>query len=804
MAISGARGSDEGYYTCVGNSQFKKEAVFTSNLKIASRVYSTDIRPLSERLIFPPPDKDRFILVKNGEKLTIECRLPQSLPKAKLRLSRKSTDGVHYLKTEKTNYGIKIFWRKAADEAVSGEYNCEAENEAGKRNYSFFVYVISKPQFKKSTPISQRVKEGENVTFRCILLKGLNPTTKLAWMKDDVEINTLDTRFKVNSGRGELFIRDVQEYDAGSYSCKATTKSKFFQAVQSDNANLKVIIKLKFIPSFKDIYYLERSSYSSIDCKVKGSAIPTVIWRKSDNSKLPLHVYQKGDKLIFNKTEQSHSGNYTCISRLKNEKIEKTINITIVMKPKFSILPINTTVKIGSPVMLHCVAVGDPPPKVHWVHEFNKDLMKNSRFELKGNGTLSISTTYMQDAGKYTCWAGNTGGLSHAIVYLHVSSEDENSRASKFSMMKTIIIAVCSAVAYLAVVIGLTVYCSLRLVKRRNASKLPEDKQDGAECTELIEKPNNVHSIQTVGSIIKSDLNDSRSHASSHQSQSTATTSGYSKLLLRHNLQTIGLLGKSTFGEVLLAKSRTQDYSDTLVVVKSLLSSDEYHGQMFRSEIELFSRVSHDNVSKILAVSKDTEPHFFIMQYLEWGMLSAYLVALRRDSTSTTSPLTYGQQLAMCHQVSLGLEHIASLRMVHGDVAARNILLSPSLRLKVSTIALSRDAHAQDYYIIREKPVPIRWMAPEGLTPAELSTKSDVFSFGVFVWEVFTLGLIPHTHLANEEVLQALEAGTLILDPLQHCPLSTVIERCTMHQPVLRPSFSEISSILADMTKDCH
>lgn len=660
---------------------------------------------------------------------------------------------------------------------------------------------IAKPQFKKSTPISQRVKEGDNVTLTCILLQGLNPTTKLTWMKYDQEMNERDPRIQIDNKKGQLNIKSVKEQDAGSYSCRAITKSKFFQPVQSENANLKVIIKLKFSPSFKDIYYLEKYSYSRIDCKVKGSSQPIVKWAKADGSPFPSHVFQLGTKLVFNKTKRSDSGNYSCVSRLKTEKIEKITNVTVVMKPKFSILPSNVTVKIGSPVMLHCVAIGEPQPKVHWAHEYNRQLMKNSRFELKPNGTLLITTAYMQDAGSYTCWAGNLGGLSRAVVYLHVSAGDDKNSGGKFSMMKTIIIAVCSAVAYLAVVIGLTVYCSLRLVRRRNATKVPDEKQDGPECTELIEKAN-VHSIQTVGSIVKSELNDSRSHASSHQSHSTATT-GYSKLLLRHNLQTIGLLGKSSFGEVLLAKSRTQDFPDALVVVKSLLSTNHCDSQIFQTEVELFRRVSHENVSKIVAVSTETDPKFFIMQYLEWGMLSAYLIALRRDSTSTSSPLTYGQQLAMCHQVAMGLEHIASLRMVHGDVAARNILLSPSLRLKVSSIALSRDAHAQDYYILGDKPVPIRWLSPEGLT-SDLSTKSDVFSFGVFIWEVFTLGLIPHSHLTNEEVLQALEAGTLILDSLQHCPLSAIIERCTTHQSMLRPSFQEILSMLAELTKDCH
>ncbi|KAK2149182.1 hypothetical protein LSH36_463g04014 [Paralvinella palmiformis] len=392
-------------------------------------------------------------------------------------------------------------------------------------------------------------------------------------------------------------------------------------------------------------------------------------------------------------------------------------------------------------------------------------------------------------------------------------------------MMKTIIIAVCSAVAYLAIVIGLTVYCSLRMMRAKNLRKQREseaalqasDKAENGtvptEHTELMEKR------EHDSSVIKSDV-DARSHisgVSSHPSHSSHSHQSHNsgRLMLeklafpRRQLQTLGMLGKGHYGDVFLAKAHLirEGEPETLVIIKSLLSREEYHHQEFCREIEMFSKLTHEHIAKVLGVCCDMEPRFLITEYSDWGDLKQYLWATRKDNGRRIRPLTAAQKATMCSQVALGMEFMAANRFIHRDLAARNMLLSSTLDLKISNLSLCRDVYATEYFPFHQQLIPLRWMPPEAVLEDEYSTKSDVWSYGVFIWELFMLGELPHHERMDEEVLKGLKAGGEPLDMPPECPqeLYQLTLKCTAEFAKDRPSFSEIVSIInsPDNTRVC-
>jgi serine/threonine protein kinase len=183
---------------------------------------------------------------------------------------------------------------------------------------------------------------------------------------------------------------------------------------------------------------------------------------------------------------------------------------------------------------------------------------------------------------------------------------------------------------------------------------------------------------------------------------------------------------------------------------------------------------------------------------------------MRKDGPNSTTvrlpPLSLAQKLTMCHQVSLGMEALADSRLVLRDLAARNVLLSASLDVKVAGLSLCRDVYAAEYAPWRQRLVPVRWTPSEVLEDdsAGFTTASDVYSFGVLVWEVFTLGDLPLRHLSDDDVVRERKLGSAVarLTYPPGCPpdLWQTAERCLVDQAVDRPSFGELSRAIGEMT----
>lgn len=187
------------------------------------------------------------------------------------------------------------------------------------------------------------------------------------------------------------------------------------------------------------------------------------------------------------------------------------------------------------------------------------------------------------------------------------------------------------------------------------------------------------------------------------------------------------------------------------------------------------------------------------------GDLKQYLLATRSDNgrrISRVPPLSTGQKLNMCHQVALGLEHLSNHRFIHRDIASRNIMLTSSLNLKISSMSMCRDAYVCEYYPLNQNLIPLRWLPPEAALENDYSTKSDVWSFGVFVWEVFHLADLPYVNMSDEEVLKRLKVGDLQLDiSSELCPMemTELIHKCLNECPRERPQFSELCIYIGDI-----
>ncbi|CAL1546599.1 unnamed protein product [Lymnaea stagnalis] len=166
--------------------------------------------------------------------------------------------------------------------------------------------------------------------------------------------------------------------------------------------------------------------------------------------------------------------------------------------------------------------------------------------------------------------------------------------------------------------------------------------------------------------------------------------------------------------------------------------------------------------------------------------------------TVTSRLLSFGLQ------ISRGLEHLANNKIVHRDVAARNILLSDRKVVKISDFGLARRVGEGDVYErTRKGPLPARWMAPESLLYNEFSQSSDVWSFGVLLWEIVTLGSTPYPGLSNATLVNKIKAGgSLTCPPHSAAVVNEVMLSCWRKAPDARPTFAQLRVRLEELLED--
>ncbi|NXW60918.1 JAK2 kinase, partial [Eurystomus gularis] len=203
----------------------------------------------------------------------------------------------------------------------------------------------------------------------------------------------------------------------------------------------------------------------------------------------------------------------------------------------------------------------------------------------------------------------------------------------------------------------------------------------------------------------------------------------------RH-LKFLQQLGKGNFGSVEMCRyDPLQDNTGEVVAVKKLQHSTEEHLRDFEREIEILKSLQHDNIVKYKGVcySAGRRNLRLIMEYLPYGSLRDYLQKHKER-------LDHKKLLLYASQICKGMEYLGTKRYVHRDLATRNILVENENRVKIGDFGLTKVLpQDKEYYKVKEPgESPIFWYAPESLTESKFSVASDVWSFGVVLYELFT------------------------------------------------------------------
>ncbi|KAM6309542.1 cytoplasmic tyrosine-protein kinase BMX [Podargus strigoides] len=327
-------------------------------------------------------------------------------------------------------------------------------------------------------------------------------------------------------------------------------------------------------------------------------------------------------------------------------------------------------------------------------------------------------------------------------------------------------------------------------VKHYHVHKTPENKYYLAEnyWFESIPKLIHYHQHNSAGMVTR------LRHAVSTQGKKVPCTASLGKgiwELKREEIILLRELGSGQFGVVHLGKWKGQ-YDVAIKMIKGgAMSEDE-----FIEEAQNMMKLNHPKLVRLYGVCSKSYPIYLVTEYMPNGCLLSYL----RSHGKELQPL---QLLEICYDVCDAMAFLESCQFIHRDLAARNCLVDSNLTVKVSDFAMTRYVLDDLYISSLGTKFPVKWSAPEVFHYSKFSSKSDVWAFGILMWEVFTLGKQPYELYDNMQVMEKVSQGYRLYRPqLVSDIIYQIMYNCWYELPEKRPAFYQLLSFFEALRED--
>ncbi|XP_061294466.1 focal adhesion kinase 1 isoform X11 [Bos javanicus] len=255
-------------------------------------------------------------------------------------------------------------------------------------------------------------------------------------------------------------------------------------------------------------------------------------------------------------------------------------------------------------------------------------------------------------------------------------------------------------------------------------------------------------------------------------------------------------IGEGQFGDVHQGTYTSPENPALAVAIKTCknCTSDSVR-EKFLQEALTMRQFDHPHIVKLIGVITEN-PVWIIMELCTLGELRSFL-QVRKYSLDLASLILYAYQL------STALAYLESKRFVHRDIAARNVLVSSNDCVKLGDFGLSRYMEDSTYYKASKGKLPIKWMAPESINFRRFTSASDVWMFGVCMWEILMHGVKPFQGVKNNDVIGRIENGERLPMP-PNCPptLYSLMTKCWAYDPSRRPRFTELKAQLSTILEE--
>ncbi|XP_059756551.1 fibroblast growth factor receptor 2 isoform X11 [Balaenoptera ricei] len=576
-------------------------------------------------------------------------------------------------------------------------------------------------------------------------------------------------------------------------------------------------------------------------CPAGGNPAPTMRWLKNGKEFKQEHriggykVRNQHWSLIMESVVPSDKGNYTCVVENDYGSINHTYHLDVVERsPHRPILqaglPANASAVVGGDVEFVCKVYSDAQPHIQWIKHVEKNgskygpdglpylkVLKHSGINSSNAEVLALFNVTEADAGEYICKVSNYIGQANQSAWLTVLPKQQAPVREKeiTASPEYLEIAIyCIGVFLIACMVVGVIVCRMK-----NTTKKPDFSSQPAvhKLTKRIPLRRQVTVSAESSSSMNSNTPLVRITTRLSSTADTPMLAGVSEYELPEDPKwefprdklTLGKpLGEGCFGQVVMAEAVGIDKEkpkEAVTVAVKMLKDDATEKDLsdLVSEMEMMKMIGkHKNIINLLGACTQDGPLYVIVEYASKGNLREYLRARRPPGMEYSydinrvpeEQMTFKDLVSCTYQLARGMEYLASQKCIHRDLAARNVLVTENNVMKIADFGLARDINNIDYYKkTTNGRLPVKWMAPEALFDRVYTHQSDVWSFGVLMWEIFTLGGSPYPGIPVEELFKLLKEGHR-MDKPANCTneLYMMMRDCWHAVPSQRPTFKQL------------
>lgn len=668
-------------------------------------------------------------------------------------------------------------------------------NYAGFRAiYSAIAVHPVKPMSFARTLLNASVGLGNSFQLLCHIKDG-SANLRFSWTKNGVKMNKNGSRHNIKSHlvskKSHLFLSKVSLSDTGDYGCIARDLDMKENISASGTLVVKVPAVVDEGPSAVNV---KIGTQVLLKCRSSGDPVPKMSWQvngkpmKGDQTKFDsaLKIKATEDAVVNCSADNGFGMDWrTATVTVHSPSTEVKPTESKGSEPSIVTPPKNVTAERGDNITLSCAAVGHPKPKIRWL--VDERIHPVEPADDNGLSYLTITIRGDKEITVVRCEAENHVAIDSRTSYIFVSKVEASVVAhhSEGMVGSKFILILAVVAGLLLVVVGVILYRRRRKMQFQNVKSSVDAEK--LQSNPIFEQHSNYYANPKL---VEWEVPRNRMEFIKQLGQGNGI---YSSIFL-------GKISPDNSGEA--------DQKMSLVMVKLLkeVQIQDTERESFEKDAIALTKLQHPYVQSLFGVCGIGQPLCLVFEFSELDeSLQEYLIDSgrgqcsihRRTGLQNVKPkLSNVEQISIAKQIASGMEYLAAKGYIHRELCTKNCIIGNGMVVKISNLGFSWKGPNSDYCslgLLERASYPLRWYPPETLQFGSFAEATDIWSFGVLLWEVYSSGLTPYYGMSDEEVISLVLDGEILPCP-KECPkeIYDIMQGCWNPEASDRPRFTDV------------